>query len=954
MKNHEFDFLDSHSPSVIQEMYKRYQENPDAVPDSWSHFFQGFDFALSGAEGGNIERPDRSASCQIDKEFAVHELIQAYRQRGHLFTATNPVRKRRNYSPPLKIEEFALSDTDWDVPFLAGELIGIGKSSLRNIVAHLEATYCKSVGVEYLYIRDPEVVKWLQQEMENSKNRRAFSDKEKEQIVDTLIQATGFEQFVHARFTGQKRFSLEGAEVLIPGLNALVQQAAVEGVKECVVGMAHRGRLNVLTHVFQKPVRDIFKEFEGAAYEKGISLGDVKYHLGYGRDCNTSDGNTVRINLVPNPSHLEAVLPVVQGLSRAKIEDKHDNNFHQLVPIVIHGDAAIAGQGVVYETVQMSQLEGYKTGGTIHVVVNNQVGFTTDYLEARSSTYCTDIAKVNRCPVFHVNGDDPEAVIYTMELALRFRQRYHTDVFIDILCYRRHGHNEGDEPRFTQPELYKAIALHDNCRDIYAKKLVASGVLSQKVVDEKQAHCWEYLDEELLEARKSKVLSIRTFLPQTWEQFRHAEAKDFMEEPQTAIALSRVMQLTEALNTLPEGIPFYKKVNRIIGERKKMFDVGEMDWAMAELLAYASLLEDGHPVRLSGQDAVRGTFGHRHAAFTIDNSSERYGLLEHLPQRKADVGIYNSPLSEYGVMGFDYGYALGCPQGLTLWEGQFGDFYNVAQVIVDQYLASAEEKWGVMNGLVLLLPHGFEGQGPEHSSARIERFLSLAARNNMQICNCSTPANFFHLLRRQVARDFRVPLIVFTPKSLLRHPACRSKLSEFSERTFQPVIDDEVVEVDNVRRVVFCSGKIYYDLLKKKNELEATDIALVRLEQLHPFPVQHIQRILKKYGHAMLYLWVQEEPLNMGAWSYLTRVWKPEDFGEVKLLAVARQEAGSPATGLKVLHERGQEEIIAKVFKPCTCSKKLKYCTLQCVEGRTRQEILKQHYYFKDPSIFSV
>lgn len=953
MKHNNYSFLDSQTPSTIQKIYEQYLKDSTSVDSSWVTFFQGFEFALE-QQSDDVREQEGGSKCQISKEFRVSELIHAYRQRGHLFTATNPVRKRRKYFPTLDIEEFGLSEDDWDNSFVAGTQIGIGKATLRTIVAHLQETYCKSVGVEYLYMREPVVITWLQAYMEGAKNQRSFSHEEKEMMYDLLTRSTGFEQFIHIRFAGQKRFSLEGAEVLIPALHALVRQGAREGVRECILGMAHRGRLNVLTHVLEKPMKDVFKEFEGAEYEEGIALGDVKYHLGYGRDCKTMDGLNMRINLLPNPSHLEAVLPVVQGLSRAKIESQYEGDYDCLVPVVIHGDAAVAGQGVVYETIQMSLLEAYKTGGTIHIVINNQVGFTTDYLESRSSTYCTDIAKVTRSPVFHVNGDDVEAVAYTMELAMSFRQRYHTDVFVDILCYRRYGHNEGDEPRFTQPVLYKNIAKHPNCRDVYGTQLMQENIFSEAQLLEKQRHYKESMEKALLEARKDHVLAIRPFLPSTWQAYRHAKPEDFAEEPDTSITEEGVVNLTKALNTLPQGVVFYNKVNRIVSERLKLLAKGELDWGMAELLAYAALLKEGKAVRLSGQDSVRGTFGHRHAAFTIDNSDERYSLLENLPERKAEVGVYNSSLSEYGVMGFEYGFALGKPDGLTIWEAQFGDFYNVAQVIIDQYIVSAEEKWGLRNGLVLYLPHGFEGQGPEHSSARIERFLSMSRNHNIQVCNCTLPANFFHLLRRQVLRDFRLPLVIFTPKSLLRHPLCRSSVSDFSHgSTFQAVIDDPNKHPEEVRRLVFCSGKVYYDLLARQTELGADDVALVRLEQLHPFPRIQIEAILKKYDHSLLHLWVQEEPLNMGPWLYIQNMWERYFLSKMDIVPLGRQEAGSPATGLKTLHERGQEEILAKVFKVCTCPKQLKYCGLQCVEGRSREEILKQHHYFEGESLFS-
>ncbi len=938
----EFSFVGNSEIETIEQLYQNYLKDPGSVDESFRQFFRGFDFARK-----NYDAP--STSGMVTKEFKVANLIRGYRQRGHLFTKTNPVRSRRKYFPTLDIENFGLDTTDLETEFEAGSQIEIGKAKLKDIIAHLQKTYCESVGVEYLYIRHPEIINWLEERMEKQMNTPDFSEEKKKRIYDQLLVAAGFESFIHKKFVGQKRFSLEGSEVIIPALHALIQKGAEMGAKEFVMGMPHRGRLNVLANILKKPYENIFKEFVGQEYAAGISLGDVKYHLGYQNDIITSDGNEVSVYLAPNPSHLEAVGPVIEGVARAKINNKHNNDYDKVIPVIIHGDAAIAGQGVVYEVVQMSQLRGYKTGGTIHIVINNQIGFTTNYLDARSSTYCTDVGKVTRSPVFHINGDDAEAMVYAMELAVEYRQNFNADVFIDVLSYRKYGHNEGDEPRFTQPTLYKAISTHPNPRDLYGQRLLKEKVYSQKEIDALQNGFDVYLDKQLEDSKGIDKVEIQRFLKSDWEGFKYAEPKDFISSPNTGVDNDKLLALSEKMTTLPPELPFFGKVEKIMSDRKKMVEEDKLDWAMGELLAYASLLTEGTPVRLSGQDSVRGTFAHRHAGLTIQDTEDQYYPLKNLSDDQAQFDVYNSSLSEYGVMGFEYGYALATPSGLTIWEAQFGDFYNVAQVIIDQYISSAEEKWGLMNGLVLYLPHGFEGQGPEHSSARIERFLSLAANDNMQVVNCTTPANFFHVLRRQMISEVRLPLIIFTPKSLLRHPKCVSKIEDLSTGGFKEVIDDDNVDVDEVRRVVFCSGKIYYDLLARKEELQARDIALVRIEQMHPFPKVQLQTILDKYSNAILHLWVQEEPENMGGWKYIRGMFKT-----VKLIPVARLASGSPATGLNGLHLVGQEEIVGKIFKKCHCELNLKYCGLQCVEGKSRTEILKQHRYFSEKPKFSI
>jgi 2-oxoglutarate dehydrogenase E1 component len=934
MKLDDFSFLGNLEIETVEALYRDYQKDPHSVDKSWQQFFRGFEFARH-------DFSPQQVSETLDKEFKVINLIDAYRKRGHLFTKTNPVRTRRKYFPTLDLENYGLGDEDLDTTFHAGREIGIGPSPLRDILDHLKQTYASTVGTEYMFIRNPEKLSWLSHRMESTRNVTPFSAEQKKEIFLHLKNAVGFEKFIHRKFVGQKRFSLEGAEVLIPALIATIEKGSALDAREFMIGMAHRGRLNVLANVMQKPYEHMFKEFEGEEYEEGISLGDVKYHLGYVNDVKTLSGKTIKLNLAPNPSHLEAVSPVIEGLSRARIDHKYGGNYNNLIPIIIHGDAAIASQGVVYEVIQMVELAGYKTGGTIHFVINNQVGFTTNYLDARSSTYCTDIGKVTKAPIFHVNGDEVEALLHTVEIAMEYRQRFHSDVFIDILCYRKYGHNEGDEPRFTQPLLYKAIASHPNTRDIYSEHLVEDGIYSREEIKLFEQEYDEILEAKLEASKKIKKVFIQRFLKEDWKGFKYASLSDFSRHVQTGVTREKLLRVAEQRNRLPEDKKFINKITRLVGERREAIRQNRLDWALGELLAYGTLLTEGFPVRISGQDTVRGTFSHRHAAFVIEDTDQQYIPLQHLDEAQAKFQIYNSPLSEYGVLGFEYGYALAVPRGLTIWEAQFGDFHNVAQVIFDQYISSAEEKWGIMNGLVCYLPHGFEGQGPEHSSARIERFLSMAARNNMHIVNCTTPANLFHILRKHLYANYRTPLIVFTPKSLLRHPACVSTLEEFESDIFHEVIDDRDVDVGEVRRVVYCSGKVYYDLKARKDEFKARDIALIRIEQLHPFPIEKVRKIHKKYRNNLLSLWVQEEPLNMGPWRHIQK-----EMSEFRPEPVTRQASGSPATGLSKVHQMGQEEIIQKVFRRCDCELNNIYCGLQCVVGKSRKEILKQHQYF--------
>lgn len=893
--------------AVVEELYAAYLADPESVDISWKNFFVGFEFARKNfSDAGIVARDEK-----IDKEFAILNLIHGYRQRGHLFTKTNPVRSRRKYSPTLDIENFGLEKSDLDTVFQAGNNIGIGPASLRAIIGHLEATYCQSIGVEYVFMRDPELIDWLKLKMESSRNSELLTPAEQKHIYYHLKLAVGFENFIHKKFVGQKRFSLEGGEALIPALDAVIERGSELGIDEFVIGMAHRGRLNVLANILEKPYEHIFKEFAGGSeYEQEISLGDVKYHLGYENDIETDNGKKVRVNLMPNPSHLETVSSLVQGMARSRIDTNYNSDYNKVVPIAIHGDAAIATQGIVYEVIQMSQLAGYKTGGTVHLVINNQVGFTTNYLDARSSTYCTDVAKVTRSPVFHVNGDDVEAIIFTVKLAMEFRQRFHSDVFIDILCYRKYGHNEGDEPRFTQPILYKAIEQHPNPRDIYADKLVERGVFIPEEAGKLNHEFEQLLESKYGESEKIDKVKVRGFLRNEYHKFDNPSKANLGQVVKTGVQKSELMRIAERINSLPKDKKFFKKIDRIVEDRRMMMLDNRLDWAMAELLAYGTLLEEGYPVRLSGQDSERGTFAHRHATFVVEDTDEKYIPLKNISENQADFNVFNSLLSEYGVLGFEYGYSLANPKGLTIWEAQFGDFANVAQVIFDQYISSAYEKWGMMNGLVLYLPHGYEGQGPEHSSGRIERFLNLTASNNILVAVPTTPANMFHLLRRHMHWNVRIPLIVFTPKSLLRHPMVTSSVDELADGTFKEVIEDIITKPESVQKLVFTYGKLYYDLHKRQAEEGIPNMAIVRVEQLYPLPVDRIKLIIDRYPNLKQILWVQDEPENMGAWQHVRRF-----LPEVPFKLISRQASASPAGGLIYQHNTRLKKILDSVFQ---------------------------------------
>ena len=907
-----YSFLNAAHTGYFAQMYDQYLKQPDSVEPSWRAFFQGFDFGVENSQEEHSTEIDAEIPEHLQKEFQVVQLIDGYRKRGHLFTKTNPVRDRRKYSPNLSLENFGLTQADLNVVFNAGEVVGLGPNTLSEIIAHLERVYCDSIGVEYMYIRNPEKLDWIQNRLHINDNHPNFSKEEKKHILKKLNQAVSFENFLHTKYVGQKRFSLEGGESLIPALDAVVEAAADHGVEEFVMGMAHRGRLNTLTNIFGKSSKDIFSEFDGKDYEEVVFDGDVKYHLGWTSKRTTDNGKKINMNIAPNPSHLETVGAVVEGITRAKLQNSFNGDTNKVLPIIVHGDAAIAGQGLPYEIVQMAGLKGYGTGGTIHIVVNNQVGFTTNYLDARSSTYCTDVAKVTLSPVLHVNSDDAEAVVHATLFALDYRMKFGRDVFIDLLGYRKYGHNEGDEPRFTQPKLYKSIAKHKNPRDIYAEQLIAQNIITATDVKQLEKEYKESLEVDLEDSRKVEKTIITPFMADEWEGLSLAKEEKMMEAVETKVSENDLSEVAKTITTLPTGKKFLRKIEKLISDRKRMFfESDAMDWAMGELLAYGTLLKEGYDVRISGQDVERGTFSHRHALLKAEESEEEVVLLNSInPENQGNFSIYNSLLSEYAVLGFDYGYAMASPNALTIWEAQFGDFSNGAQIVIDQYIASGEDKWKTQNGIVMLLPHGYEGQGTEHSSARIERYLQLCANDNMFVANCSTPANMFHILRRQMKTDFRKPLIVFTPKSLLRHPDVVSSKKEFTEGAFQTVIEDNEVTPAKAKTLVLCTGKFYYDLVKARRDEGRDDVAIVRIEQLFPLPIEAIREILNQYKDVKDVVWAQEEPRNMGVWSHLL-LHLPE---AVSFRPVTRRFYAAPAAGSATRSSKRHREVIEYVF----------------------------------------
>jgi 2-oxoglutarate dehydrogenase E1 component len=913
----DFQYITSSHPSYIENLYNEYKKDPNTVDEEFRKFFEGFDFASTKTDQppvkGKAQQNGHSALtvAVLDKEFSVFQLIQAYRKKGHLIAHTNPIRKRIDRQANLDIANFGLSDADMDTDFEAGRFINKGKLSLKEILAFLQRTYAHHVGIEYSSLNDQKKIEWLENAVENEIPKPLSLDQQK-RILQKLNEGVMFEKFLHTKYVGQKRFSLEGGETTIAALDAIINTSATHDVEEVVIGMAHRGRLNVLANILGKTYEQIFTEFEGTSTpDTTMGSGDVKYHLGFSSEVQTTAGKKMHLKLCPNPSHLEAVDPVVCGFARSKADVLYDSDFDKILPILIHGDASIAGQGIVYEVFQMSKLEGYYTGGTIHFVINNQIGFTTDFDDARSSDYCTSVASMLQAPVFHVNGDDPEAVVKTAEIATRYRQEFNSDIFIDMVCYRRHGHNEGDEPKFTQPGLYAIIDKHLNPREVYTQYLIENGEPEAKAQAKEMEQQFLADLQQRLDEVKQNPLPYTYQKPELWWQsLRKAQADDFKSSPVTAIRDSELRRLFDILMKWPEDFKPLRKVEKLIQDKVKLFnDEGKIDWATAELLAYSSLLSEGKDVRMSGQDVKRGTFSHRHALLYDETNNKEYNRLETISKDGSAFRIYNSLLSEYAVLGFEYGYAMANPNALVLWEAQFGDFINGAQTIVDQFVTTAETKWQRMSGLVILLPHGYEGQGPEHSSARMERFLQQCGGLNMVITNITTAANFFHALRRQLAWPFRKPLVEFTPKANLRHPGSYSSLTAFTSGGFKEIFDDEsVTDPALVKKVIMCSGKIYFDLNEKREKDARKDVAIIRLEQIYPLAQDQLDQLYKKYNKAIWY-WVQEEPLNMGAAAYLRM-----NLKNINFYIISRQASAATATGYSKIHAKEQAEIINTAF----------------------------------------
>jgi 2-oxoglutarate dehydrogenase E1 component len=909
-----YTYLSNATPEYLEGLYVDFKTNPSSVDPEFKKFFEGFDFATLNYNG-------KSGAVSTD-ELKVYQLIDAYRRRGHYIANTNPLRKRKDRKPNLDLVHFGLGDKDLDRKFTIGSEIALPNATLRDIIARLQQMYCGTIGFQYGYIRVQEEIDFFRNEIEKQGALYQYDVTKKERILRKLNQAVVFEKFLGTKYMGEKRFSLEGGESTIPAFDAIIQACAGE-VEEVVIGMAHRGRLNVLANIMGKTYEEIFNEFEGnVQYDITMGDGDVKYHLGFTHQYPTDSGKAVYLKLMPNPSHLEAVNPVVEGFVRAKADAIYGSDYHKVLPIIVHGDAAVAGQGIVYEVLQMAKLKGYATGGTIHFTINNQIGFTTDFDDARSSDYCTSIAATIEAPVLHVNGDDIESVVYAAELATQYRQRFNKDVFIDMVCYRRWGHNESDEPKFTQPTMYKLIEQHVNPRDIYIAKLESEGSISDEMAKRLEKEFWADLQARL-DAVKQHPLP---YMPQptelAWTKLyaQRANGKvtrvDFDKSPDTAISSKAVDTLIKSLTTYPEGFVPLKKVQKHLDERKTlMVDKKVVDWAAAELMAYGSILLDGRNVRLSGEDVKRGTFTHRHAVITDENTNQEYNRLSTVSDKQGKFFIYNSHLSEYGVLGFEYGYSITQPDTLVLWEGQFGDFANGAQIIADQFIAAGESKWQRNSGLVQLLPHGYEGQGPEHSSARLERYLQLCAEYNMVVVNITDPANFFHALRRQLAWDFRKPLVVMSPKSLLRHPRCQSPIAQVMTGGFREIIDDAAIskaDAAKVRKVVLCTGKIYYELLDKQEKDNIKDVAIVRMEQIYPMPELQLNALTVRYPKAS-FVWVQEEPQNMGVWNFLLgRLYKNDrlDARLKEMDVISRKNSASPATGYKKQHVKEQADII--------------------------------------------
>ncbi len=921
----EFPYLKSINSDYIEELYTRFKENPDSVDATWRYFFEGMEMAPAAAPTPMAESLSADQVSTLSSEAKVAELINAYRESGNFLAHIDPLSEPPKSHPLLELSRFELKAANLEKTYTAGKLIKIGPAKLSEIITKLKRTYASTIGVEYTHIGDSISRQWLQERMELSENRESLDLESQRFILKRLTESENFERFLHTRYVAQKRFSLEGGEALIPTLDRIIEYAGEVDAKEIIVGMAHRGRLNVLHNIFGKKAELIFTEFE-ENYESAETegMGDVKYHMGFSSDITTRHGKPLHLSLAHNPSHLEFVNPVVEGIARSKQRAHKDKDRKKVIPIVIHGDAAFAGEGVVYETLNLSQVSGYRTGGTVHIVINNQIGFTTDPQSARSTTYATDLAMMLEVPIFHVNGDDPEALWYVARLAMEYRQEFKKDVFIDLLCYRKYGHNEGDEPAFTQPLMYQKIRNHASVRELYAKKLAADGRVStedaQKLVDD----CVMKLAESQNITRTQRPRPFESSYENKWVGLKPSVAGSESQAVQTAVPEATLKLLGERLCKTPEAFHVHPKLVRFLEARlKSVQEAKGIDWGTGEALAFGSLLLENHPVRITGQDCERGTFSHRHSVLHDVENGEIFTPLNHLSETQAEYIVRNSTLSETAVLGFEYGWSLADPYALVIWEAQFGDFANAAQVIIDQFIVASEAKWKRASGITMLLPHGYEGQGPEHSSARLERFLQLCGENNLAVCNLTLPSQLFHALRRQIKRNFRKPLVVMSPKSLLRNPLAVSELKEFSEGSFRTVIDDPnpKVDADKIKRVVLCTGKIYFELWEEREKKSVpSDVAIVRVEQLYPWPTEDLATIFKKYSQVKEVLWVQEEPRNMGAWTHVFNFWAgglgrfQDKAHNLPIHYVGRAAAAAPATGTHKTHHTTQHKIVHAAF----------------------------------------
>jgi len=921
-------YLSGGNANYLEELYEQFLQDPASVSQEWQNYFKNLPTVGNNTNGDIshaqvrqhfLEHAQQAQKRQVVsgdaqqeiKQAAVDRLIQAYRTYGHFIAKINPLESNNRPHPPQLNLTFypELTSADQDVQFNGGALTNGSRQTLRQIIATLNDIYCGSVGSEYMYISNVEEMRWMQQQLEQK--RVALSSEQKREILQQLTEADGFERYLGHKYVGQKRFGLEGGDAFIPLIHAINEAATTQSIKEVLIAMAHRGRLNVLVNIFGKPPKELFAEFEGRK-DYGLTSADVKYHLGYASDIETKH-NDLHLTLAFNPSHLEIVAPVLMGSVRARQQRRVPENRYEVMGVIVHGDASVAGQGVVQETLSMSQTRGYQIQGSLHLVINNQVGFTTsDPRDARSSTYCTDVAKMIEAPVLHVNGDDPEAVVFAGRLAVEYRKKFRKDIFIDLVCYRRNGHNEGDEPAATQPVMYNFIRQHPSPRELYAQKLISEHVCTQAEVDAMVDGYREKLDlgESVVETKPD---GLSRKYAGDWAPYFH---QHWNAPANTAVAKDKLLAIGKTIAQLPEGFEVQRQVSHMLAARIKMTE-GELplDWGYAETMAYATLLAEGYPIRITGEDVRRGTFAHRHAVLHDQKNGATYTPLEHVDPKQPVFQIYDSLLSEAGTMGFDYGYASTDPQTLTIWEAQYGDFVNCAQVVIDQFISSAWQKWGTLCGLVLLLPHGYEGSGPEHTSARPERFLQLCAQDNMQVCMPTTPAQIFHLLRRQVIRPYRVPLIVMTPKSMLRNKLAVSTLDELSHGGFQLVIPEtEDIPVAKVDRVVLCSGKVYYDLLVQRRERKLQNIVLIRVEQLYPFPQEEVKNLLKEYKKVQNIVWCQEEPENQGAWYTLRSRLEACLANGQSLHYVGRAASASPAAGYMKLHVKEQDELVEKAL----------------------------------------